>query len=62
MKHIIDNYDYEIIVKNLEQAKSLVYLVGSNVNERDDKSNIFRLLQDLVNYALRLVEDSESLV
>lgn len=62
MKHIIDNYDYEIIVKNPEQAKSLVYLVGSNVNERDDKSNIFRLLQDLVNYALRLVEDSESLV
>ena len=60
MKHIIDNYDYEIIVKNLEQAKSLAYLMGNNVNERDDKSNIFWLLQDLVNYALRLVEDSES--
>lgn len=62
MKHIIDNYDYEIIVKNLEQAKSLACLMSSNVNESDDKSNIFWLLQDLVNYALRLVEDSESLV
>lgn len=62
MKHIIDNYDYEIIVKNLEQAKSLAFLMGSNVNESEDKSNIFWLLQDLVNCALRLVEDSKSFI
>lgn len=62
MKHIIDDDDYEIIVKNLSQAQSLAYIMGGNPNEDNDKLNMFWLIQDLVHYARRLVEDSETQV
>ena len=59
MKFVIDDDDYEMIVKNLGQARSLAYILGSNKSEDEDKSNVFWVIQDLVNYALHLVEDSE---
>lgn len=59
MKFVIDGDDYEMIVKNLGQARSLAYILGSNKSEDEDKSNVFWIIQDLVNHALHLVEDSE---
>ena len=59
MKFVIDSDNYEMIVKNLGQARSLAYILGSNKAEDEDKSNVFWVIQDLVNYALHLVEDSE---
>ncbi|MWP63277.1 hypothetical protein [Gilliamella sp. Pas-s25] len=59
MKHIIDSDNYEIIVKNLSQAQSLAYILGSEAEEDKDKSNVFWIIQDLVNYAKKLVQDAE---
>ena len=41
MKFVIDSDNYEMIVKNLGQAKSLAYILGSNTAEDEDKSNAF---------------------
>ncbi|QHJ78012.1 MAG: hypothetical protein [Bacteriophage sp.] len=45
MKFVIDDEDYEMIVKNLGQARSLAYILGSNKSEDEDKSNVFWIIQ-----------------
>ena len=45
MKFVIDDEDYEMIVKKLGQARSLAYILGSNKSEDEDKSNVFWIIQ-----------------
>jgi hypothetical protein len=59
MKYIIDSDNYELIVKNLNQAQSLAYILGSEAEKDEDKSNVFWIIQDLVNYSKQLIIDSE---
>lgn len=57
MKFVIDGDDYEVII--WVRLSRWLILLGSNKSEDEDKSNVFWVKQDLVNYALHLVEDSE---
>jgi hypothetical protein len=59
MKYIIDSDNYELIVKNLSQAQSLAYILGSETEKDEDKSNVFWIIQDLVNNSKQLIIDSE---
>lgn len=59
MKYIIDSDNYELIVKNLSQAQSLAYILGSEAEKDEDKSNVCWIIQDLVNNSKQLIIDSE---